>query len=145
MCIAIAQASRGVLLRTTPTRQQMCYFASTIECTALNTTHHNCKARSTPFFGIISAMNNQNIIGINGSLPWEHLPQDKTHFVNTTRDKILIIGRKSFAEEDTSGSHIKHVRACVVLSKTMNDRELIELEKKRGGPTLKEFEMEILL
>ena len=90
-------------------------------------------------------MNNQNIIGINGSLPWEHLPQDKTHFVNTTRDKILIIGRKSFAEDNTSGSHIKHVRACVVLSKTMNDRELIELEKKRGGPTLKEFEMEILL
>lgn len=137
MNTAIVQASRCVLSRTL-TRQQKHYFASSTEEFVPKT---NASRRhipqSMPLFGIIAAMNKQHIIGINGSLPWDHLPQDKAHFVDMTRDKILIIGRKSFAEEDPSGSHIKHVRACVVLSKTMNDKELMELEEKRKDPKLK--------
>jgi dihydrofolate reductase len=93
--------------------------------------------RSTRSFGIIAALNKQNLIGINGSLPWKHLPQDKAHFVNTTRDKVLIIGRKSFAEENSTGSHVEHVRACIVLSNSMEDDELTMLKEKRGGPELR--------
>eukprot|EP00804_Cyclotella_cryptica_P000518 CCRYP_009942-RD/>CCRYP_009942-RD protein AED:0.19 eAED:0.19 QI:327/0.5/0.66/1/0/0/3/3148/240 len=62
------------------------------------------RAKSRPIptipFGIVAALTTDNVIGINGALPWKHLPQDKAHFTNMTRDKILIIGRKSFVEED---------------------------------------------
>ena len=94
-------------------------------------------SKTTPSFGIIAALNKQNIIGINGSLPWKHLPQDIAHFVNMTRDKVLIIGRKSFTEEDPTGSHVEHVRACVVLSNTMDEDALVQLQNERGGPVLK--------
>ena len=90
-----------------------------------------------PSFGIIAALTQKNIIGVDGSLPWEKIPQDKAHFVQTTRDKILIIGRKSFAEEDPSGNHVAHSRSCIVLSKTMQYEELSRLKLLRGGPELK--------
>ena len=91
----------------------------------------------SPPFGIIAALTKKNIIGVGGSLPWNNLPQDRAHFVQTTTNKILIIGRKSFAEEDPSGNHVAHSRACIVLSKTMHYEELIRLKLLRGGPDLK--------
>lgn len=50
---------------------------------------------------------------------------------------MLIIGRKSFAEENPTGSHVEHVRACIVLSKRMGADDLTMLNEKRGGPELK--------
>jgi dihydrofolate reductase len=88
-------------------------------------------------YGIIAALNNQSIIGINGSLPWKHLPQDKAHFVNMTRNKILIIGRKSLFEEDPTGDNVRHVRACVVLSRTMNDYQMSKFQEQMKGPEIK--------
>ena len=94
--------------------------------------------RSIPSsFGIIAAINKQNIIGINGALPWKYLPEDKAHFVSITRNKVMIIGRKSFIEEDPSGDHLHHVRACIVLSRSMKESDLQHLNEQRGGPELK--------
>lgn len=58
----------------------------------------------TPKFGIIAALTKDGIIGTNGKLPWASIAQDRDHFVNTTRNKILIVGRKTFADEDQTGS-----------------------------------------
>jgi len=60
---------------------------------------------------------------MNGRLPWKSIPQDINHFINLTRNKILIVGRKTFAE-DSTGNHIKHVRVCIVISKTMSTTDL---------------------
>src|SRR5210317_2225901 len=70
-----------------------------------------------PYFGIVAAVSKNGVIGVNGSLPSWNIPQDRNHFVNLTRNKILIVGRKTFSE-DKSGNHINHVRVCIVISKT---------------------------
>ncbi|KAL7520350.1 hypothetical protein ACHAWX_005078 [Stephanocyclus meneghinianus] len=89
-------------------------------------------------FGIIAALTKDNVIGINGALPWKHLPQDKAHFVNGTRDKILILGRKSFAEEDPTGENVRHARACVILSRNMDRDDLSAWKRRRPtGPELR--------
>lgn len=89
-----------------------------------------------PLFGIVAALTKNRVIGVNGSLPWKHtaIPQDRDHFVKLTHNKILIIGRKSFAEEDPTGAHVNHVRVCIVVSRTMSDSDLVD---RNGGPELK--------
>ncbi|KAL3793284.1 hypothetical protein HJC23_003794 [Cyclotella cryptica] len=55
-----------------------------------------------------------------------------------TRDKILIIGRKSFVEEDPTGENVRHARACVVLSRKMDHDALFALKRRRAnGPELR--------
>ena len=44
---------------------------------------------------IISAMGRNHVIGSGGGMPWE-VPEEYQHFQDTTRDQILIMGRKSF-------------------------------------------------
>lgn len=67
-------------------------------------------------FGIVSAMSKNRVIGINGKLPWD-LPEDRQHFKDLTRDKVLIIGRKTY--HDTPNElNIRHARKCIVVSKT---------------------------
>lgn len=87
--------------------------------TLQQTAKHSQTVRSV--FGIVAAITNEGVIGINGKLPWHATPItiDRDHFVNLTRNKILIIGHKTFANEDPTGSHIRHVRVCIVVSKTM--------------------------
>ena len=46
-------------------------------------------------FGIIAAMSKNNIIGLNGRLPWS-VPDDRKEFVRITKNKILIVGRRTF-------------------------------------------------
>ena len=85
--------------------------------------------------GIVSAITNEGVIGINGKLPWYTTPIsiDRDHFVNLTRNKILIIGRKTFSNEDPTGSHIRHVRLCIVVSKTMQHIDLTDAYNKDDG------------
>ena len=68
--------------------------------------HHNTSDAPIhkPNFGVVAAMTNDGVIGINGHLPWSDTPisQDLQHFINLTRNKILIVGRKTFA--DPSGA-----------------------------------------
>jgi len=67
-----------------------------------------------PPFGIIAAMSRNRIIGINGKLPWNTIAEDRNYFNTVTRDKILILGRKSFEEDPSS---LTHIRKCIVLSR----------------------------
>ena len=62
-------------------------------------------------------MSKNRVIGVDGEIPWR-LPEDRKMFKNLTRDKILVIGRKTFEEEPTL-RHIDHTRHCIVVSKTL--------------------------
>ena len=89
-------------------------------------------------FGIVAAITNESVIGINDKLPWYNNPVsiDRDYFVNLTRNKILIIGRKTYSDEDSTGSHIRHVRVCIVISKTMKQNDLTDAynnNNKDGG------------
>ena len=44
---------------------------------------------------IIVAMSNNNVIGINNTLPW-HIPQDLKRFKSLTMGNPIIMGRKTF-------------------------------------------------
>ncbi len=46
-------------------------------------------------FGMIAAMDENQGIGIKNQLPW-HLPGDYRHFVETTSDGTVIMGRKTW-------------------------------------------------
>jgi dihydrofolate reductase len=81
-------------------------------------------------------MTKNQVIGVNGSLPWKNLTQDKNHFINLTRNKVLIVGRKTFALEDPSLSHIRHARACIVVSRTMNQEDLISLRNANNSTNI---------
>jgi dihydrofolate reductase len=73
-------------------------------------------------FGIIAAMSNNNIIGVKGSIPW-NIPADRKEFVRMTRDKVLIVGRKTF-EEQPSLSHISHAAKCIVISNSLDGNSI---------------------
>ena len=45
---------------------------------------------------------------------------DRDHFVNLTRGKILIVGCRTFADEDPTGGNVGHVRLCIVVSRTLD-------------------------
>ena len=69
-------------------------------------------------FGIIAAMSNNNIIGVKGTIPW-NIPADRREFTRITRDKVLIVGRKTF-EEQRNLSHISQAAKCIVISKSLD-------------------------
>lgn len=51
--------------------------------------------KNKPLINIIVAIDQASGIGINNTLPW-HLPEDLTHFKNTTSGHSIIMGRKTF-------------------------------------------------
>lgn len=44
---------------------------------------------------LISAMSSSRVIGSGDGMPWD-VPEEYQHFLDTTRDQTLIMGRKSF-------------------------------------------------
>lgn len=68
-------------------------------------------------FGVVAAMTRNRVMGVNGKLPW-NLPEDRKYFVDLTRDKVLIMGRRTYEEEPTK-SHICHAANNIVVSSTM--------------------------
>ncbi len=67
------------------------------------------------------------MIGVDGGLPWDKpIPLDQGHFINLTRNRILIVGRKTYTDEDPTGSHISHVCVCIVVSRTMKHSDLAD-------------------
>uniref|UniRef100_A0A7S0AT19 Bifunctional dihydrofolate reductase-thymidylate synthase n=2 Tax=Minutocellus polymorphus TaxID=265543 RepID=A0A7S0AT19_9STRA len=70
-----------------------------------------------PKFGVVAALSRNRVIGVEGGLPWS-LPEDRLHFEKLTRDKVFIIGRRTLDEQE-DGSHIDHVRNCIVVSTTV--------------------------
>ena len=68
-------------------------------------------------FGIIAAMSQNRIIGVNGQLPF-HVPTDRRYFEQITSQKVLIVGKHTFLESK-HGHHVQHVRCLIVVSKTL--------------------------
>ena len=93
----------------------------------VNDNKNECLIYKKMKFGIVAAMDQNRVIGINGSLPW-NLPKDRQMFVNLTRNKVLIIGRHTFHERPTK-SHISHLRHCIVVSNTMKQQQEEEEEE----------------
>lgn len=74
---------------------------------------------------MVAAASTKNlVIGENGKIPW-HIPRDREIFKELTKDKILIIGRRTF-EEESDQSHIDHSRHCIVVSKTLASKNAFE-------------------
>ena len=72
------------------------------------------------------------IIGINGKLPWDHLPTDRKIFEDLTRNRILVLGRKTLLDEqDGSLDHVGHAKHCIVVSRSVSSLE--ELISSSGG------------
>lgn len=67
----------------------------------------------------MAAISRNRVIGVDGSLPW-NLPQDRKAFTDLTKNKILIVGRRTFEERENQ-SHISHVAQCIVVSRTLPD------------------------
>jgi len=70
-------------------------------------------------YGIVAAMSRNGIIGIEKRIPW-YLPMDRSIFKSLTKDRTVILGRRTL-EEDPTLDHICHTRSCIVLSTTMRN------------------------
>jgi dihydrofolate reductase len=75
----------------------------------------------------------KQVIGIDGGLPWS-IPKDRELFKSLTREKILIIGRRTL-EECPSLVHVKHTSHCIIVSKSM--RNLDDYKTKHVNCELK--------
>ena len=69
-------------------------------------------------FGIIAAISRNRVIGIDGSLPWK-IKKDFDYFKDVTRDKIVIVGKRSYEENEWM-----HSRRCIVVSTSMKESEV---------------------
>jgi dihydrofolate reductase len=67
-------------------------------------------------------MSKNRVIGVNGKLPW-NIPEDRKQFKELTRDRVLIIGRKTL-EEESNLCHISHTAKCIVISKTLKEDQI---------------------
>jgi dihydrofolate reductase len=76
--------------------------------------------RSQQKFGIIAAVSQNHVIGVNGKIPW-NLPEDTSYYREVTRGKVVITGRVSF-EETCDQSHLSHARWTVLISRTSHCR-----------------------
>lgn len=87
------------------------------------------KAPTSNFkFGIIAAMDESRVIGIDSDLPWK-IPDDRNHFLRVTEGRILVIGKNSFygkqsSEDEPKCSHLKHLRHVVIVSTSMIESDI---------------------
>jgi len=68
-----------------------------------------------PIISIIVAISRDNVIAVNGAIPWKHR-SDMEHFHNTTYGKPIIMGRKTF---DTIGKPLAG-RKNIVLTRSIH-------------------------
>lgn len=71
---------------------------------------------------LIAALDQQNGIGKNGTLPW-HVPEDLSHFLRTTKGHTVVMGRKTF---ESLRAPLKG-RENWVLSRTSKDIEGVRI------------------
>jgi dihydrofolate reductase len=83
-------------------------------------------------FGVVAAMARNRIMGVNGKLPW-NLVEDRKHFVDLTKGRLLIMGRHTY-EEQPSKSHICHAAKNIVVSSTMEPSNHVDVEIARSFP-----------
>ena len=89
-------------------------------------------------FGIVAAVSLNGVIGVNGDLPW-NVPADRRAFEGITRNKTLIIGRKTLFEGSSRGNfdHLIHCNRVFVVSRTLREEEMKNLTpaKSQSLPT----------
>jgi dihydrofolate reductase len=52
-------------------------------------------AHPTPILGLVAAIADNGVIGLENRLPW-HLPADLAHFKQLTLDKTIVMGRRTW-------------------------------------------------
>ncbi|MEX0876860.1 MAG: dihydrofolate reductase [Phycisphaerales bacterium] len=67
-------------------------------------------------YGLIVACSENGVIGREGDLPW-HLPADLRHFMRSTRDCAVVMGRRTYESLDTPLPH----RLNIVVSTSMGE------------------------
>lgn len=67
---------------------------------------------------LIAAMSNNRVIGINNDLPW-HLPDDMKYFMETTKHRVVIMGRKNFESIPDKFRPLPH-RTNVIITRQAN-------------------------
>ncbi|MBO6513857.1 MAG: dihydrofolate reductase [Phycisphaerales bacterium] len=71
--------------------------------------------------GLIVASSENGVIGVDGDLPWS-LPDDLKHFMRSTKDHAVVMGRKTFESlEKPLGSRLN-----IVVSRSMDQENAIE-------------------
>ncbi len=70
--------------------------------------------REIMIISLIAAVGKNNVIGVDGKLPW-HLPEDFKWFKSVTMDKPIIMGRKTF---DSIGRKPLPKRFHIIISRT---------------------------
>jgi len=92
------------------------------ECSSCNNSP-TAKNKKASKFGIIAAMDESRIIGIDGKLPWS-LAEDREYFKNVTRGGKIIIGKNTFYEDSDSFSHLNHLQRVIVVSTSMDEEQI---------------------
>ena len=99
-----------------------------ITTTRATTTKAGKECRSIDAFGIVAAVctpnspaRSEGIIGVNGKLPWGSLPSDREIFERLTRDRVIVLGRKTLLNErDGDLDHVRHAKHCIVVSESIS-------------------------
>lgn len=66
---------------------------------------------------IISALSSNNVIGLNGKIPW-YIPKDLKRFKKITTGKVVVMGRKTFF---SIGKPLPNRKNIVITSKKIKD------------------------
>ena len=72
-------------------------------------------------FELIVAFNKNNVIGINNTIPW-YVPEDFNQFSKTTKDHIVVMGRKTF-ESLPNGPLKNRINVAITNKKTETDNQ----------------------
>ena len=87
-------------------------------------------------FGIVAATSTckNRVIGKDGVIPWPRIAKDRQLFKQLTRQRIIIIGRKTLEECQILGKgkkllHVNHTKHCIVLSNTLENLDNYDEEK----------------
>jgi len=74
----------------------------------------------TPPIALIAAVAENNVIGVDGEMPW-HLPEDLAHFKRTTMGNPVIMGRRTYESIEAQIDGPLPGRTNIVLSRSSPD------------------------
>lgn len=80
--------------------------------------------KKSPIY-LIAACTKDGIIGINGKLPWDDIPEDLVHFKMETIESVVIMGKSTYQSLVDRGLNSLPRRINIVVSKTMHDSHKI--------------------
>lgn len=91
----------------------------------------------------IAALGPKNIIGVNNALPWDQ-PEDMKHFMEMTRGKTVIMGRKTWDSIPEKFRPLKG-RKNIVITRTPEDNPDFFVSQKEAEKILSEAQDEIMI